>query len=30
VGHHIPLVYGDCFDLIVRLGKILGLEVLTA
>ena len=30
VGIHIPLVYGDCFERIVKLGKILGLEVLTA
>jgi hypothetical protein len=30
VGNHIPLVYGDCFHMIVKLGKILGLEVITA
>ena len=29
VGHHVPLVYGDYFDQVVKLGKILGLEVLT-
>ncbi len=30
VGNHVPLVYGDCFDKVVALGKLLGLEVLTA
>ncbi len=29
-GNHIPLVYGDCFDEVRRLGEILGLEVVTA
>ena len=30
VGNHVPLVYGDCFDQVVALGKHLGLEVITA
>lgn len=30
VGNHVPLVYGDCFDKVVALGKLLGLEVLEA
>jgi hypothetical protein len=30
VGHHVPLVYGDYLDQIVKLGNILGLEVITA
>jgi hypothetical protein len=30
VGNHIPLVYGDHMDSIVKLGQVLGLEVLTA
>lgn len=29
VGNHIPLVYGDHFDRIVKLGHVLGLDVLT-
>ncbi len=29
VGNHTPLVYGDCFNQMVRLGKILGFELLT-
>lgn len=29
-GNHIPLVYGDCFDKACQLGKVLGLEVVTA
>jgi L-fucose isomerase-like protein len=30
VGNHNPLVYGDYFDRLVKLGKILGLEVITS
>ncbi|MCD8116240.1 MAG: fucose isomerase [Oscillospiraceae bacterium] len=30
VGNHVPLVYGNCFDQVVALGKHLGLEVITA
>ena len=30
VGNHVPLVYGDCYDEVVALGKLLGLEVLEA
>jgi len=30
VGNHVPMVFGDCFDQIVALGKLLGLNVLTA
>lgn len=30
VGNHMSLVYGDCFDKVVRLGHLLGMEVLTA
>jgi L-fucose isomerase-like protein len=30
VGNHVPLVYGDYFDQVVKLGEILGLKVLTA
>lgn len=30
VGNHNPLIYGDYFDPMVKLGKILGFEVLTA
>jgi hypothetical protein len=30
VGNHVPLVYGDYFDQVVKLGKVLGLEVITA
>jgi hypothetical protein len=30
VGNHIPLVYGDYFDMLVKLGKALKLEVITA
>ena len=30
VGNHVPLVYGDCFDQVVALGRQLGLEVITA
>ena len=30
VGNHVPLVYGDCYDEVVMLGKMLGLEVLEA
>ncbi len=30
VGNHVPMVFGDCFDQIVALGKLLGLEVITA
>jgi len=29
VGNHIPLVYGDHFDRIIKLGHVLGLDVLT-
>ena len=29
-GNHVPLVYGDCFDQACALGKLLGLEVVTA
>lgn len=29
-GNHNPLVYGDYFDDVVKLGKVLGLEVITA
>ena len=30
VGNHVPMVFGDVFDQIVALGKLLGLNVLTA
>jgi hypothetical protein len=30
VGNHNPLIYGDYFDQMVKLGKTLGFEVLTA
>lgn len=30
VGNHVPMVFGDCFDQIVALGKLLGLNVITA
>ncbi len=30
VGNHVPMVFGDCFDKIVALGKLLGLNVITA
>jgi len=30
IGNHIPIVYGDYFDRICQLGRMLGLEVLTA
>jgi len=29
-GNHLPLVYGDCFDQVVALGKLLNLHVVTA
>ena len=29
-GNHVPLVYGDYFDQVVELGKVMGLEVITA
>lgn len=29
-GNHIPLAYGDCFEQIVQLGRMIGLEVITA
>ena len=29
-GNHVPLVYGDCFDKVCKLGELLGLEVVTA
>ena len=29
-GNHVPLVYGDCFDKVCELGRVLGLEVITA
>jgi L-fucose isomerase-like protein len=29
-GNHVPLVYADCFDKVCQLGKLLGLEVITA
>lgn len=30
VGNHVPMVMADCFDEIVELGKLLGLNVVTA
>ena len=30
VGNHVPMVFGDCFDRITALGKLLGLDVITA
>ena len=30
VGNHVPMVMADCFDEIVEVGKLLGLEVVTA
>lgn len=29
-GNHVPLAYGDCYDQVCLLGKMLGLEVVTA
>lgn len=30
VGNHVPMVFGDCFEQIVELGKLFGLNIVTA